>query len=209
MYKNIAVVALTLLIGGGIYSIIESGGVSVLHEAYTNDSKTNMHPPSTENIVGLYSCTERTGCKNKYLVLFKDDMTAELLLSSDTGVDNTVTEVAQTAPDATADTESSNDATTSDDTENSDDQDTAPKTYLGSINDLPNIQPMSDLKKGTWSLVRGNVIILTLTDNGDAKLATPQKIIINKIDTNSLSRISYNKTDYKDMTKPVFLRENY
>lgn len=204
MYKNIAVLLLLLLIGGGAYSIVESGGINVIRNAYTNDPKTNTNPPSIENIVGLYSCTVRSGCNNKYLVLLKDDMTAEILLSSDSGIDTTVQ---QPEPVQQNNTSKELDTTTS--SEAPDEEVSSSRTYLGSINDLSNIQPISDLKKGNWLLVRSNVIILTVTDNGDVKLDTPQKIIINKIDSNSLSRISYNKNEYKDMTKPVFLRENY
>ncbi len=71
----------------------------------------------------------------------------------------------------------------------------------------PNVSDM--ITKGTWGLTSNNILILTLTEQGTTTFEVPRKLIVKKVGASLLSRIDYNKNHYKDMVKPVFVRQHY
>ena len=60
---------------------------------------------------------------------------------------------------------------------------------------------------GTWNLDVQNILVITLDLQENSSYPTPQKIVIKDVKTKTLSKISYTRSNYPDMTNPIFIRE--
>lgn len=243
MYKYLIIgVTLIILYGSGYY-IWRSGGGELIRNAYATDVTTNLNPPTTETISGIYSCDIKTGCSHKYTLFLKEDMTVELLSSLvhekvDTKEIYAEEEVAQTIERNSIIVNSSDSAVVTNNESSASLEEVAssslisidttnatttavefatttenipkeqPSKPIESLADIVNDQPLGNIVKGSWGLGHNNILIITLTEQGTTTFEIPQKLIIKKIESSVLSRIDFNKTDYKDMIKPAFVREN-
>lgn len=65
----------------------------------------------------------------------------------------------------------------------------------------------NDTEKGNWDIGVQNMLILTITGKGLDNYDVPQKIVAKNVTQKTLSRISYTKNNYKDMTNPIFIKQ--
>jgi hypothetical protein len=65
----------------------------------------------------------------------------------------------------------------------------------------------TNVEKGNWDIGVQNMLVITLTEQGEEIYEVPQKIIVKNVRNTTLSKISYTKNNYKDMTNPIFIRQ--
>jgi hypothetical protein len=217
--------------------------------------QTTLNNPTVESVAGIYSCNKKTGCKDKYVIMLREDQTIELLSSVNPSVtdelknedpnsqevevidDVTIPEdkkpverssivfldasgqpLGQPATEQASSTtivveDATSSLTTTTTTPETTSQET-PQQENGeegipsSITSLTELEDATKavVEKGTWSFGGGNILIITLTSLGDTEYNTPQKLVIKKIGSSTLSSISFNKQRYKEMIKPVFVK---
>ena len=68
-----------------------------------------------------------------------------------------------------------------------------------------NIQQNED--KGTWDLDVQNMLVVSFNGHGDTEYSSPQKLIIKNVGSTALFGIHYTKANYKDMVKPIFVKQ--
>lgn len=227
MYKHLIVGLTLIILWGSGYYIVNSGGGELIKNALFSNSQTGMSAPTEETVAGIYSCYAKTGCASKYTILLKEDQTAMLVASADAinvhegdvdlemlaSLENEVgIEVASTSDNAApTDSLTSQSDTTASTTDSSvTDVATSTEEFVSpdvKFQTLVTSSPDANLEKGSWSFGSGNIIIAVFTEYGTTTYKTPHKLIIKKVEASILSRISFNKENYKDMLKPVFLRE--
>lgn len=241
--------------------MIKAGGGELITNAFNGDGEggATLNNPTVEDVIGIYSCSIKTGCKDRYMMMLRDDQTIEFLSSNDpsqeeelkkedtTGVQadlSTSTEETQEKKvertsivfvgeeGQSNETQQGNTATSTQDggdvavassTENGSsskqttsevptiaenvlgtDEENVPEN-LTSLSDLENASK-AVVEKGTWAFGGGNILIITLTQLGDTEYTEPQKLVIKKIGASTLSNIAYDKTRYKEMVRPVFVK---
>lgn len=253
MWIGIALIAIII----SFHYINKSGGAELIRNAYNNDPSGSLDVPTVDTVSGIYFCDNKSGCNNKYVLLLKEDQTAQMVSTTDLSPDspyydslsqndssnstNTANDVIQRNsivagdnPPAGDNTQSSGaqdnststnivtDASSTDvtvsptDTQQS--QDTSNQQPVDNTNQIQeNIGQVFDasngtdslyVKKGTWDFGNGNILIVSITEQGTTTLESPQKFIIKQVRASLLSGISYNKLVYKDMIKPVFIKQN-
>ncbi len=231
MYKYLIIgIACMVIIGSGYY-MWRSGGGELIRNAYSVDAQSNLNPPTVESVTGIYTCTKKTGCNNKYTILLKEDQTFQMLASYDNEIEIVPTEeivggeqeernsivVNDTLTPNTSETEvlstGGDTVVIATNTEMSadivSDNININETSENESSTFESLDPLSDIESGKWGLGRGNILILTVTEQGTTTLDNPKKLIIGKIGASILSSISYNRSQYKDMIKPTFIRQNY
>ena len=88
-------------------------------------------------------------------------------------------------------------------------EDTHEETSLSGIASLDELSTVSQdtIEKGTWDLSAGNLLVVNITEEGSKPYDIPQKLIVKNVGASTLSKISYTKANYKDMVRPVFVKQ--
>lgn len=63
------------------------------------------------------------------------------------------------------------------------------------------------IDKGTWTLGVQNMLVLTFNEYGTSTYNIPQKLVVKDVGISTLSKISFTKTNYTNMTNPVFTKQ--
>ncbi len=179
MYKYLIIACALMFIGAGGYYVNNAGG-GIMGNIITGNitSQESLVPLNEENIPGMYVCNNVSTCKNKYILLLKSDKTAELTR----------------APKV------SSDDTTEDVTSDNENQPAEETSFTPEID--------NNTETGNWNLDVQNMLVVTIVKQGQTDYTIPQKIVIKNVNTKTLSKISYTKTNYKDMNNPIFIRQD-
>lgn len=86
-------------------------------------------------------------------------------------------------------------------------EETNTESEILATNSNPNEEISNDTEKGNWDIGVQNMLILTITGKGLDNYDVPQKIVAKNVTQKTLSRISYTKNNYKDMTNPIFIKQ--
>lgn len=247
MYKYLIISIAIMSIGGAGYYINKAGGGELIGNAITGETKINTIPPTLETVAGLYICDNSSGCENKYVLLLKDNQTAEMLLiSPKNGIDeietekkldtdtidtpiernsiivNDTTNQSISNPSAIEATEATTSTLLA--PENSSTTDTniveateseerfTPEENDHDIDDMialkvTDTHPDFFTEKGEWSIGVQNMLVVTFFGLGTTTYEIPQKFVIKNVGASTLSKISYTKSNYKDMVSPVFIKQ--
>lgn len=86
---------------------------------------------------------------------------------------------------------------------------TAPNNneQVGTDTDPADSVPDSDTEKGDWNLDVQNILVINITGKGDKEYDVAQKIVVKNVRSKTLSKISYTKANYKDMSNPIFIKQ--
>lgn len=167
MYKYfIIVIALMFISAGGYYINVAGGGIMSNIITGNITSQDMLAPVNIYDVPGVYVCSTASTCKSKYVLILKDDKTAELVKSP---------------------------LATKQDAEQSD------------ITELESDISVTEL--GVWDLEIKNTLVITLSEKSETKYSVPQKIVVKNVRSKTLSKISYTKSNYKDMHNPIFFKQ--
>ena len=72
-------------------------------------------------------------------------------------------------------------------------------------NEASNVDTTTEI--GNWDLGVQNMLVITITGQGELVYDIPQKIVIKKVTAKTLSKISYTKNNYKDIISPIFIKQ--
>lgn len=230
MYKYLIIGIACMFFFSGAYYINKAGGGEILIGAIVGGKSTPITPLVLDKIPGMYICDESSGCTSKYVLLLRDDKTAEVVLfngdenanseyqnyildesqqlSGDSSSDNAM----PVASDATG-TDELSDTTTVDDTGDAPLPEVSkPETTVADVDNLFPSNENEDttdlhVEKGTWDVAVQNMLVVTLYETGSTTYPVPQKIVVKNVTDNSLSKLSYTKSNFTDMVDPVFIRQ--
>jgi hypothetical protein len=73
-------------------------------------------------------------------------------------------------------------------------------------NEGPSDNTISSTEIGNWDLGVQNMLVITITGKEESVYDIPQKIVIKNVKNKTLSKISYTKSNYKDMSSPIFIK---
>lgn len=219
-------------IGGAGYYINKAGGGELIGNALSRDEKQIMDPPTSDTVAGLYICDTNSGCTKKYVLILKSDQMAEMTVIDPIteeeneleNVEATIDENKVLAPlSPLVNSNSSTSPTDGAAIVESPTVDTSTTTLP--FTDTPVASPLTDevlsekylsdvpeqailtVEKGDWSLGVMNLLVITFTETGSSTYDIPQKIVVKSVGASLLSKISYTKSNYKDMVKPVFIKQ--
>lgn len=71
-----------------------------------------------------------------------------------------------------------------------------------------NSVPLSTIEKGNWTIGVQNMLVINLLEVGTTTYNVPQKLVVKNVGASTLSKISYTKANYKNMIKPVFVKQD-
>ncbi|MBP6948613.1 MAG: hypothetical protein KBC41_03270 [Candidatus Pacebacteria bacterium] len=83
-------------------------------------------------------------------------------------------------------------------------------TQKDSLNDSDTpeeIQIFSVTEKGVWHIDVKNILVITLTEKESENYDVPQKIVISNVRKKILSKISYTKSNYTDVSTMIFIKQ--
>ena len=216
-YRYLIIGMAVMFSASGYYYINQAGGADIIIGAISGDKKINTMPLNVENVVGVYACDVNSGCNGDYILLLKNDKSAEMLhtlftedikdknnnsILIDTKIQKYSSDISTTDEEGVSNNDTQNNVTSSQD-------DSSKLSSLNSLSELSNSDSGDNiLDKGDWDMGVQNMLIINFKENNNDAYKIPQKVVIKQVDGNILSKISYTKTTYKDMLKPVFVRQN-
>lgn len=236
MYKYLIVgVALLFLVSGGYY-INKAGGGDLLASAFSKPPQSNLPPPTLESVTGVYTCDTSSGCNNKFVLLLRDDQTAEMIqllntdessetadkvANDDTVIERTSisTETPSLEENTMADTKSLEQSTppvnetTTEPFPNNEtplqNEDIELQPLDKNISpEIVDTRPSSTTEKGNWDIGVQNMLVITFTEQGTTTYDVPQKLVIKNVEASILSKIHYTKSLYQEMKDPVFVKQD-
>jgi len=231
MYKYLIIGIAFMFIASSLHYIKKSGGDELIINAITSNQPDNFIPPTISSVTGVYVCDGESGCNNKYILLLKEDGTAEMILlpeeSTDTETEseekNTQVRNSIIVNETLKDSEPGAMSTVSTSTN---DEPSTPESNVAVLTATPtdenttsaelsnlfspdttNLGSTSVIDKGNWSLAVQNMLVVTLKEQGTTTYDVPQKLVVKNVGASTLSRISYTKSVYSDMINPTFVKQ--
>ena len=205
------------------YYVKSSGGASLLGDAYSSDATLAFNPPTYDTVPGVYFCDNHTGCNKHSTLVLGDDQNVEFIVGKDDqevpnvqNQDQMQLESDQSAhvlPTVTSNIDDKSSVVHSistDDTHELTDGINASSTLSPEAHQLREAllsQATLPREQGTWVLGNGGILIITIIGTEAVTYDVPKKIIVGRVSTTTLERLSFNKSLYPFLKKPIFIKQ--